>query len=88
MLIQSINGIVSNEIFCVFIAGHGFEHGRQDQPFSEDHRQRTVEDWGFCESDQYKGFDIGKLYFDFLSIYEYLLLYDIFWLVMFYVQVI
>lgn len=70
---------MSNEIFCVFIAGHGFEHGRQDQPFSEDHWQRTVEDWGFCESDQYKGFDIGKLYFDFLSIiniYYYMIYSD------------
>lgn len=49
---QSIKCIVSNVIFCVFIAGHGFEHGRQDQPFSEEHWQRTVEDLGFCESTQ------------------------------------
>lgn len=80
MLIQSINGIVSNEIFCVFIAGHGFEHGRQDQPFSEDHRQRTVEDWGFCESDQFKGFDIGKLciliFCQFMNIYYYMIYSD------------
>lgn len=54
---------MSNVIFCVFITGHGFEHGRQDQPLSEEYWQRTVEDLGFCESTSCKGLDIGKLHF-------------------------
>lgn len=59
---------MSHVIFCVFIAGHGFEHGGQDQPFPEEYWQRTVEDLGFCESTRYEGLEIGKLHFDFLSI--------------------
>lgn len=54
---------MSHVIFCVFITGHGFEHGRQDQPLSEEYWQRTVGDLGFCESTPCKGLDIGKLHF-------------------------
>lgn len=78
---------MSNVIFCVFIVGHGFEHGGQDQPFPEEYWQRTVEDLGFCESTPCKGLDIGKLHFWFFVNNQYLL-YDIFWIEMVYVQVI